>query len=276
MKFTILGSTGFIGGALVRHLRSNGIDVDTSPRDIKNLQGKNLGHVIYAIGMTGNFRQQPDATIEAHVNVLRRLMDGATFDSWLYLSSARVYSGLPAGAPATEDAVLPVRPDADGLYDLSKLLGESICLSHKQETVRVARLSNVYGAGQSEHTFLGSILRDLSQNGKTTINQSPESSKDYISIDDVVEILKLIATQGKERIYNVASGRSVTHRSIADSLGKSGYKVEFSANAPTRIFPPADPGRVKKEFGKTLRALVDDLPGLLETNTKVNHEKIRK
>lgn len=275
MKFTVLGSTGFIGSAMVRHLRAEGMEVDTPSRDILKLGG-NLGHVIYAIGLTGNFRQQPDAAIEAHVNVLRRLMDGAEFDSWLYLSSTRVYSGLSPDVPATEDSALPIRPGADSLYDLSKLLGESICLSRPEKTVRVARLSNVFGVGQSEHTFLGSVVRDLMRDGKSVIGQSPESSKDYISIDNVVKALALIAVKAKERLYNVASGHGLTHRELANVFSGMGYKIDFAPGAPTRVFPPADISRIAREFGIDTQVFPADVAQLLETESKVKHEKIRQ
>ncbi|MGB4107801.1 MAG: NAD-dependent epimerase/dehydratase family protein [Alphaproteobacteria bacterium] len=275
MKFTVLGSTGFIGSAMVRHLRAEGMDVDTPPRDMLNLRG-NIGHVIYAIGLTGNFRQQPDAAIEAHVNVLRRLMDGAEFDSWLYLSSTRVYGGLAPDVPATEDSAVPIRPGADSLYDLSKLLGESICLSRPEKTVRVARLSNVFGVGQSEHTFLGSVVRDLTHEGKSVIGQSPESSKDYISIDKVVKILALIALKAKERLYNVASGHGLTHRELADVFSGMGYKIDFAPGAPTRVFPPADISRITREFGINTQVFPADIAQLLERENKVKHEKIRE
>lgn len=260
MKFTILGSTGFIGSTLVHYLKTKGHEVATVARDVKTLAGQKLGHVIYAIGMTGNFRAHPDAAIEAHVNVLQRLMQNADFESWLYLSSTRVYRGAK---DTHENSVLSIHPDADTLYDLSKLLGESICLSHKNPAVRVARLSNVYGIGQSTHTFLGSILQDLKKNGASVIGESENSSKDYISINDVCDILESIALHGKERIYNVASGVPVLHRALAEKIRSVSYKVDFAENGTFRPSPHIDIRRIQ-EFGATPRSLLDDLSSLLK------------
>lgn len=256
MKFTILGSTGFIGKALMGHLQRKGHEVETPDRNFPTLAGKNLGHVIYAIGMTGNFRERPDDAIEAHVTVLQRLIKGANFESWLYLSSTRVY-GLGNTAETTP---ISIAPNADTLYDLSKLLGEAICLSQKNAAVRVARLSNVYGIGQSEHTFLGSVLRDLKDKGKSIIGESPASSKDYVSIEDVTELLELIALDGKERLYNIASGTATTHQELANVIGSA---VNFSPNGVTRALPGINITRIQQEFGKTPRSLLDDLPTLI-------------
>ncbi len=258
MKFTALGSSGFIGKTLTAYLRDKGHEVVTPDRTVKTLAGQNLGHVIYAIGMTGNFRENPDAAIEAHVNVLQRLIKDATFDSWLYLSSTRVYG---SSNNTSETTPITVTPNADTLYDLSKLLGESICLSHKNPAVRVARLSNVYGIGQSEHTFLGSVLRDVKNKGNVTIGENPASSKDYVSVQDVVELLELIALNGKERLYNIASGKATTHQALADSLGSA---VSFAPNGATRALPGINIARISGEFGKTPRQLLNDLSTLLK------------
>lgn len=260
MKFTVLGSTGFIGRTLTAHLRSKGHDVSTPGRNVPSLAGENLGHVVYAIGMTGNFREHPDLAIDAHVNVLQRLIKDAQFDSWLYLSSTRVY-GM---GDTSETTPVSVIPNADTLYDLSKLLGEAICLSHKHPAVRVARLSNVYGAGQSEHTFLGSILRDVKKTGKAVIGEGQLSSKDYVSVDDVAETLELIALHGKERLYNVASGEAVTHGALAEQLFSSGHAIDFAPNGKTRALPAINIGRVEQEFGRAPRSILDDIPTLLK------------
>lgn len=271
-KYTILGSTGFIGSHLVSHLKSCGVEVNTPPRDAETLRGEKLGHVIYTIGLTGNFRERPHDAVDAHVNVLQRLMNGAQFDSWLYLSSTRVYGGLPEDTAATETVPLSVRPGLSGLYDLSKLLGESICLACDNPAVRVARLSNVYGTGQHPSTFLGSVLDEAVRTGSVTIGESPASSKDYISIDDVVRILPAIAANGHERIYNVADGAPVTHGEIADTLRAIGYRVDFAPGGQIRGFPTIDTTRIDKEFGSAKGVLTDDIPALIE-ELKLLHEE---
>ena len=272
MRFTVFGGTGFIGRTLVSHLREHGHAVDAPSRNLDSLPGGNLGHVIYAIGLTGNFREQLRATVTAHVHVLQNLMEEAEFESWLYLSSTRVYGGLPDDVPASEDAPLLVRPGRDAIYDLSKLLGESICLAMNRRTVRVARLSNVYGAGQSVHSFLGSVLRDLARNGEVVIRESPVSSKDYISVDRTAEMLVSIATLGKERVYNVASGIPVTHAQLIDVIRQCGFRAEFCAGSPTRVFPRIDIQRFTNEFTDRPQSVLDDLPRLIRREAHRCHD----
>lgn len=264
LKFTILGGSGFIGRHLVVFLNSKGHQTFVPDRRLDCLRDQDLGHVIYAIGLTGDFRDRPYDTIDAHVNVLTRLLGSTRFSSWLYLSSTRVYGVLPGDGKAAEEDALRVIPSKDSIYDLSKLLGEAICLSHQSPNVRVARLSNVYGPGQSKNTFLGALLKELHEQDELLIRESPRSSKDYISVHDAVRLLELIAISGKARIYNVASGTCVSHSELSTRLAQlTGKKVRFSRENLVRTYPQIDITKVVTEFGFRASSFLDALPTLI-------------
>lgn len=266
MKFTVFGGTGFIGGHLSAYLRRRGHEVFVPARTGQDATGQDLGHVVYAIGMTGNFRGKPFATVEAHVGLLSRLLQNALFDSWLYLSSTRVYSRVAQATPVREDAAVSVTPGPDSLYDISKLMGEALCLSLETPYARVARLSNVYGPGQSEHTFLASVISELNATGKAVIRESPASSKDYVAVSDVVRLLECIALSGRERIYNLASGSNVAHAELANKLSQlTGGEISFAEDAPTRAFPSINVSRAASEFAHVPKRLLDDLDAVLRS-----------
>lgn len=263
MKFTVFGGSGFIGRNLSNYLKQQGHEVFLPSRSGDDAIGQDLGHVVYAIGMTGNFRREPFATVDAHVSMLAYLLQNTKFDSWLYLSSTRVYRHI-SSYPAKEDAVIPVIPNSDSLYDISKLMGEALCLSLPCLRIRVARLSNVYGLDQSKHTFLASVISELNGAGKVVIMESPVSEKDYVSISDVIMLLEKIALSGRERIYNLASGINVTHAELANKLSQlTGYEAIFAENSPARIFPEIDISRVVNEFEYIPMSMLDNLDTLL-------------
>lgn len=262
-RFTVLGSSGFIGRHLVAHLRASGHEVLTPARDA-DLAGQASGHLIYAIGLTGDFRQRPLDAVDAHVGLLAKVLRDARFESFLYLSSTRIYGGLPADQLAREDLALPQRPTLDGLYDLSKLLGEAMCLAQNHPAMRVVRLSNVYGVGQSPHTFLQMVLAELLREGEVTIGEAAESTKDYVALRDVVELLPRIAEHGDSRLYNLASGVGLSHRELAERLEVlTGGRVHFAENGACRRFPRIDVSRVSRAFAWEPRSLLADLPELL-------------
>ena len=105
------------------HLRTRGHDVVAVSRGALLSEGEELGHVIYAIGVTADFRWKPFETVDAHVSTLAQLLKNSQFDSWLYLSSTRVYGSATIQQLAQETQPVTVYPNADGLYDISKLMG---------------------------------------------------------------------------------------------------------------------------------------------------------
>jgi nucleoside-diphosphate-sugar epimerase len=248
VNWTVLGASGVIGRRLVGRLRTAGEDVHTPARNDPGVYTRPLGHVIYAIGLTADFRQRPYDTVQAHVGLLAEMLRRADFDSLLYLSSTRVYARAALGR---EDAPLPVlAQDPSDLYNLSKLMGESLCLHGGRHGVRVARLSNVVGGDDADSdNFVPSLVR-AARSGRIVLQTAPDSAKDYIHIDDVVELLPRIAVAGRERIYNVASGVQLRHADWTQQLATlTGCTVDVAPGAPVQHFVPIDISRIRAEFG---------------------------
>lgn len=262
MTFTILGQ-GFIGTHLLASLRREGHDCAAPARaELDQLRGRRLGHVVYCIGVTADFRSRPLDTARAHVCRLAEVLGTTDFESLLYLSSTRVYGSVSSGRE-TEDA-FRVDPASPGdLYNLSKLMGESLCLSMESRRVRVARLSNVYGPDWTSDNFLSSVIRSAVDDGSVVFRSAPASARDYIAVEDVVRLLPEISLHGRERVYNVASGEPVTNAQLAATLQASGCAVSFEESAPAVTYPRIDTSRVREEFPFTPRGVLDDLPALL-------------
>lgn len=261
---TVLGAGGFVGRHLVAHLQAEGVPFEAPPRDDPGLAERALGHVIYCIGLTADFRTRPHDAAEAHVGLLNRLLRAGRFASLLYLSSTRVYQGA---ASTCEDAPLRVNPnDPSDLYNLTKLTGESLCLSDPRPTVRAVRLSNVYGCDPGSSNFLNTVLDDALGAGRVRFGLSPASAKDYVAAADVAAILPRLALSGRRRLYNLASGENTDNAALAAALtAAAGCGVEFAPDAPSVIFPPIDVSRLRDEFGWRPRRLLDDLPELVRT-----------
>jgi nucleoside-diphosphate-sugar epimerase len=259
MSWTVLGASGVIGRQLVARLRADGQVVSTPERGDPGLYQRPLGQVIYAIGLTADFRQRPYDTVQAHVSLLAELLQRADFTSLLYLSSTRVYARAASGR---EDADLCVQPqDPSDLYNLSKLMGESLCLNSGRTGVRVVRLSNVVGGEDADSTnFVPSLLREA-RSGRIVLQTAPDSAKDYIHIDDVAELLPRIAAQGREHLYNVASGVQTRHAQWTEQLQRqTGCRVEVAPSAPTVSFVPIDISRLRREFAFVPRPVLSALP----------------
>lgn len=243
---TVLGARGFIGAALVRRLRQSGADVAAVGRG-DSLPAR-LGHVYFCAGLTADFRTRLHDTIDAHVTALNELLRAYALDSLTYLSSTRVYQRTDSGH---EDSLLCVDPrDPSDLYNLSKLTGESICLSDRRDTIRVVRLSNVFGVGDESDNFLAAIVREASETGSVLIKSGRNGAKDYIALEDAVEAITLMPTRARSRIVNVAGGLRHSNGEIGDILARLlGAQVRYDETEASAVFPNIDNGRMRHELG---------------------------
>lgn len=258
-RFTILGASGTVGRALAAHLRAAGEDVFAPARGDEAIWHEDLGRVIYCIGVTADFRTRPLETIEAHVTVLHRLLAEAQFERLVYLSSTRVYGAADAADTlAREDRVLGVDPHSGSdLYNLSKLMGESLCLHASRGRAVVARLSNVVGgADEDSENFLPSLMREA-RAGRIHLRSDLKSAKDYIHIEDAVTVLAALAKGPAQGIYNVASGIRTPHSEWVEAISAAtGAEVSVEPGAPLFLFPPIDITRIRSEFGAAPRNAV--------------------
>ncbi|MFL5981174.1 MAG: NAD-dependent epimerase/dehydratase family protein [Gaiellaceae bacterium] len=261
MRYTVLGATGYIGSHLVAMLERAGAEVLAPSRGSSGWEA-DCGRIVYCIGLTGDFRSRPLDTIRAHVSYLADVLERARYESFTYLSSTRVYVDVERAA---EDESLHVAPErSDDLYNLSKLVGEALCLRCAGENARVVSLSNVYGDPAPPHTFLSEILESASERQEVVLRDHLDSEKDYVHVDDVVQLLRQISDSGRERIYNVASGANVSNRALLDVVRReTGCRIESNASAPVRRFPPIDTSRISSEFGFRPRSLLAERPSLI-------------
>ena len=257
---TVLGAGGFVGGHLVQLLARSDMEFQAVARG-EELPAGPLGHVIYCIGHTGDFRVKPFEAAHAHACVLLDLLSRAAFDSFLYLSSVRVYAG--GSGPAREEDELRLVPlRFDDIYNASKALGETLVLQLGRNG-RVARLSNVYGAGQRD-SFIAEVVDEVNAKGSVTFRSPPESTRDYVSVSEVARLLVEIALRGRERIYNVASGIGTTNAELGALIAReTGCAVGYAEGGGPSPVPAIDTRRIREEFGFSPADLQTGLPPLL-------------
>jgi nucleoside-diphosphate-sugar epimerase len=265
LRFTILGANGFIGSALVNYLQSHNYEVITVGRDVVPEPNFNYGHVIYAIGLTGDFRLRSFDTVQSHVIHLMDCLQSFKFESFLYLSSTRIFGVNNDTNFVNESTPAFISPSADSIYDLSKLLGEALCLAQKSKKIRIVRISNVYGPRMSTNTFLGSIISSIRSGGVVELFETSNSAKDYLNIEDLVFLLPQISLMGSKRLYLVASGYLVEHERLLIAFRNfKNFKFIFSKDAIKRRFSLIDISMISNEFNFKPRHILNDVASLLE------------
>lgn len=260
--YTIFGAKGFVGSELMRQLANGGQPAQGITRDNWPAPGSHLGHVIFTIGMTADFRQRLTETVEAQVVTLHRTLTSYRFESFLYLSSTRLYSGA---ASTAENSALVARPaDPDHVYNISKMAGEALCLAQTSANVRVARLSNLFGLGDTSPTFLNSVVREAAASGRVEIGQASGSAKDYLAVEDAAGALLAISGRGQHRLYNVGSGTNTSHLDIANLLSQYGTEVGFAPDGVEVTFPPLDVARAREEVPPPRHSIAEFVASVFE------------
>jgi nucleoside-diphosphate-sugar epimerase len=270
VKITVIGARGFIGSHIVAKLKMYQIPCFAPERDDSAVFTTPLGTVIYCAGLTADYRKRPFDTVHAHVTLLSDLLEKANFESFIYLSSTRVYY---AGNLGEEKANLIVNPnEPEYLFNISKLMGESLCLSQLSRDIRIVRIANVYGDDYSSDNFLFSIIRDAVDKGEIVLQTTLDSEKDYVNVHDVSEILIKIARQGTARLYNIASGMNLTHKALVERIQElTGCRVIVEDGAPEIKFPVINIDNIRDDFAFRPQNLLDVLDDLV-----IEYKKIAK
>ena len=250
-RITLFGGSGFIGRATAAELARRGHQVHIPARGQIMPPAGGFGTLIWCIGLTADFRTRPYDTATAHIGLLAQVLAQGAHDRVIYLSSTRIYGGAPSTTEGTtESAALRLQPEnPSDLYNATKIAGESLVLSAPVPGVAV-RLSNVLGPGEAaRETFVGAITRQAHQ-GQIVLESALSTAKDYLWIEDAARGLADIALTGQQRIYNLASGRQISHQAWVNALAQqTGCGVAIRDKAPDLGFPPIDTHRFQAEFG---------------------------
>lgn len=179
---------------------------------------------VNTIGMTGDFRSRVLDTAEAHICALTRLLRAASYtQGFVTVSSTRVY-------PFTADESLVWSEDSeiltphltlDAVYDDSKKLAETICVSMARQGVpcKVVRMSNIVSEDLPLHGALAvsALFGALRERNEVLVNGNAAASKDFCHLADAVDGVLATLTKGRAgEVYNVASGVSASTREVAE------------------------------------------------------------
>ncbi len=265
---TVLGASGFIGSNLVEYLKNKQEDVYAPLRD-EDLSSKKLGHVVYCIGLTADFRKKPFETIEAHVCKLKHVLEYCHFESFTYLSSTRVYiKSNSTNDKLNENDNIVLNPnDALDIFASSKLTAELLLLNSGKPNIKIVRVSNVFGNDFNSENFITSIVKDVLEKGSVELQTTMSSSKDYISINDVCSALGSLSKLEVSGLYNLAFSKNTTNLDITNEIARiTGGKVIYNENAKEIIFQEIDNTKLNETINfKPSITVIQSLPDIISS-----------
>jgi nucleoside-diphosphate-sugar epimerase len=201
-------------------------------------------HVIYVAGTASDYLRRRHETITTQVVGLEVFLTKYyVSQSFIYISSTRVYGRVSDGSPVTEDALACIPPmHTDNIYDSAKRLGESLCLWHARfghsHTV-VARLSNIYGAqgSQRSETAITDFARQAAQTGVIGLKGNPDSTRNWTCVLDIAQgILRALINGKRGEAYNIGSDEHLSSRELAAMVGAT-FPTPVSVELPPEPAP---------------------------------------
>ena len=280
----VTGGVGFIGSHLVKRLISLNHDVlvidnlsfgkrESIPQTSGNLSfvdgdiadRKLLTELIdgfrpeivvhlAAIHFIPYCNENPVKAVETNILGTRYLLEACKLsrpDTFVFASSAAVY-GISDSKLSEEDL-----PEPNDIYGFSKLTGEDLCrLFHLETGVRtiIGRLSNVYGAGETNAHVIPEIIKQLIE-GKADIELGNiEPKRDFINVKDVAEafIALLNDYKGDFGIFNIGSGKEYSVREILEICERI-IGSEIRAKSTKSRIRKTDRMHLLSDVGKIMR-----------------------
>ena len=298
MKILVTGGAGFIGKHLVKYLLDKGNTI-TIFDNFSNSEEKSLDHFIkdgvkVVNGDIRNFEEilketknqeilihlaakisvnesiiNPSETFEVNVNGTKNVLEACKrnkIKKIIIASSSAVYGESLSKIKLNETSKTePISP-----YGESKLKMEQEIRKSKESDYVILRFFNIFGIGQNlEYAgVITKFIEMISLNKPLQIFGDGMQTRDFVSINDVVESIYDAIKFGKNKTYNIGSGKATTINELAKfiiSLSKKNLEIQHNADKTGDIrFSEADITLAKNEIGYRPKFGLNQIKNMLE------------
>ena len=261
----VTGGSGFVGGALIERLRSEGWDVRALARsekaaarvrelgaepvmgDLDDLRIEGCDVAFHAAAKVEDWGD-PEEFERVNVRGTQNVVDACRAGGVRRLVHVGTEAALMAGQPLVNvDESAPLRPDSPALYPSSKAKAEAIVRAADLDTV-VVRPRFVWGRGD---TTLLPRLTEMVRAGRFRWIGGGRQLTATTHVDNTVEGLWLAATKGPAGgVYFVTDGEPVVFRDfLTRMIGTQGVEI------PDKSVPPAVAGAAARAIEGIWRLL---------------------
>lgn len=271
-RTVVIGSAGFVGGALMRRLKAAGAnvhglsrrDVDLLAPDAATKLASHLkpGDSVVAVSAMAPCKNV--AMLLDNMRLTKALVDAIAsvpIAHVVNISSDAVYGDEPV--PLTEAA--PAAPGS--LHGAMHLARELAFSSEAKAPLAILRPSLLYGAADPHNGYGPNRFRRLAAKGEDIVLFGEgEERRDHVLIDDVAEIIFRVLARASTGVLNIATGEVHSFRAIAEKVvaiagSKSAIKGSPRVGPmPHNGYRPFDIAACRKAFPDfTYASLADGL-----------------
>ena len=219
---TVVLGAGFVGGAVVGKLESEGVDVlrlNTSDLDLLDGDARErLAEILRpSDALVFVSARVPCKTVSGLVENVRMAetvsatLERVMVDHIVYVSSDAVYADDEN--PVTEQS--PAMPSS--LHGAMHAAREAMLRAAAGSPLCILRPSLLYGADDPHNGYGPNRFRRLAaEGGKIVLFGNGEEKRDHVFVGDLAEIVRLCLFRRSEGVLNVATGRSHSFREVAE------------------------------------------------------------
>lgn len=264
MKVLLLGGSGFIGRRLAARLQAEGVAVEAPGRSQCDLAAPGAARwlaerldadtaLVFAAALTPDRDRSPAAQERnaAMVEAVARALEVRQARACLFYSSTSVYGEAPGRRVLREDT--PVRPQ--GEYAAMKLAAEArLARAGRRGGTPVLSLrpTMVYGPGDSHGSYGPSALIRAWRAGRPFLYGEGEDERDFLYVDDLVEVSLRALRSPLEGVLLVGEGRAVSYAALLDCLRRLDPRPVEVEKRPRRLpvsQVTVDLGRLRQALG---------------------------
>ena len=206
IEVIVTGASGYIGSHLIKKLKEKNFDVIGFSRSkkknlvkIKSYQELPPSKYLIYLSEESNisiFNRLNKKKVAKNQKIISKLSKKYK-TNFIYTSSSKVYSDQLKKKLNEKDKII-----ISSNYEKNKVVCENIVLKNKGV---VLRISNIYGNHIKKESVFKKIIKQLNNN-KVIKLLNTNSVRDYLFIEDLIDLIILILKRPVSGVFNVGTG----------------------------------------------------------------------
>ena len=225
-RIVIIGSNGFVGSHVLDLIKLQQIPILEISRSTLDLSREDASQLLKCILekddvlliAAANAPVKNNDMLIDNINMMKNIIDALEeikLKRVIYVSSDAVYSDIKK--PMNEES--PTEPSS--LHGIMHFTREIMLKNIHDVNLSILRPTLIYGYKDPHNGYGPNQFFKLASEGKKIILfGSGEEQRDHVCIYDVAEIIKNIILSNHQGVLNIASGKIITFKKIADIINK--------------------------------------------------------